>query len=203
MWQAMLMSAGLPNSTKILINGFINVEGQKMSKSLGNVISPMDMVSKYQTEPTRYLLISLGTFSEDIDVSWDKFDEKYTADLANGIGNLCSRVAKMADTQNLSYEPKTVNLNPDYQQLMNDYELTAALDWIIDQVKQGDQFLSDTKPWKQEGEAKNHTLTKAIDRIRTIAHHLQPFMPDTAKQILDHFQGGITQIQPMFPRLDS
>ncbi len=203
MWQAMLMSAQLPNSIKILINGFINVEGQKMSKSLGNVISPTDMVTKYQSEPTRYLLMSLGTFSEDIDVSWDKFDEKYTADLANGIGNLCSRVAKMADTENLTYKPKVLKFNQAYKQLMDNYQLTSALNWIIDQVKQGDQYLSNTKPWKKEGKEKVEILTKAVIRIRHIAYHLQPFTPKTAELILEHFQGEVRQMQPMFPRLDN
>ena len=97
MWQAMLLSAQLPLSQKILINGFISVAGQKMSKSLGNVISPAEMVARYGSDATRFLLISLGTFGPDPDVTWERLDNLYTADLANGFGNLCSRVAKMCE----------------------------------------------------------------------------------------------------------
>jgi len=202
MWQAMLMSAGLPNSQKILINGFINVEGQKMSKSLGNVISPEDMFQRYGSQASRYLLISLGVFAEDMDVSWTKFDEKYTADLANGIGNLCSRVAKMAATEEIVAPKADIQLNENYQQLMADYELTKALDWVQDQVAEADKFLSETKPWKIEGEEKQQVLLTAIEKIQTIAVHLQPFMPETAAQIQQSFTGEIKPMQPMFPRLD-
>lgn len=92
MWQAMLMAAGLSNSERVFVNGFINVDGQKMSKSLGNVITPEEMVEKFGVDGTRYLLLSFGPFGEDWDVSWEKFTEKYNADLANGLGNLIARV---------------------------------------------------------------------------------------------------------------
>lgn len=104
MWQAMLLSAGLQPSEKILINGFISVDGQKMSKSLGNVISPEDMVKRYGLDATRYLLMNLGPFGEDMDVTWDKLDVVYTADLANGLGNLVSRVSKLAEKLGISYQ---------------------------------------------------------------------------------------------------
>jgi methionyl-tRNA synthetase len=84
MWQAMLMSAGLPTSRQILLNGFINVDGQKMSKTLGNVISPTEMIERYGVDGTRYLLLSLGSLGEDFDVNWERMTKKYNADLANG-----------------------------------------------------------------------------------------------------------------------
>ncbi len=202
MWQAMLMAAGLPSSQKILINGFINVEGQKMSKSLGNVISPEDMFKRYGSQANRYLLISLGVFAEDMDVSWAKFNEKYTADLANGIGNLCSRVAKMAATEEIVAAEADIQLNENYQQLMAEYELTKALDWVLNQVTEADKYLSETKPWKIEGEEKQQILLSAIEKIQVIAVHLQPFMPETAAQIQQSFTGEIRPMQPMFPRLD-
>ncbi len=201
MWQAMLMSAGLPNSKQILINGFINVEGQKMSKSLGNVIAPQDMVAKYSSDPTRFLLISLGTFGQDMDVSWDKFDERYTADLTNGLGNLCSRVAKMADNEGLSLTAPELQINQKYQTMMDNYQLSSALGWIIDSVKQTDQYLSETKPWKLTGQEKKEIIAAAVNRIQQIAFHLSPFMPSTAKKIQTHFSGKVQAMQPLFPRL--
>ena len=104
MWQAMLMVAGVEPSKKILINGFIMVDGQKMSKSLGNVIEPSDLVAKFGTEGARWLLASLGSFGEDMDINWERLREIYTADLTNGLGNLCSRVAKMASMLSISFD---------------------------------------------------------------------------------------------------
>src|SRR3989344_7720780 len=104
MWQAMLMSADLPNSAQIIINGFINSGGQKMSKSLGNVISPSEVVDKYGTEALRYFVCrELSTF-EDSDFNWERMQESYNANLANGLGNLVSRIMKMAET-NLEKAP--------------------------------------------------------------------------------------------------
>ncbi|MEI8104061.1 MAG: methionine--tRNA ligase, partial [Candidatus Moraniibacteriota bacterium] len=97
MWQAMLFSAGIEASKQILVNGFITVDGMKMSKSLGNVIAPEELVAKYGVDGTRYLLLSASPIGEDSDVSWDKLTEKYNADLANGLGNLVSRVLKLAE----------------------------------------------------------------------------------------------------------
>lgn len=201
MWQAMLMSANLPNTTKILINGFISIDGQKMSKSLGNVISPGDMVDRYGNDATRFLLISLGTFSEDMDVNWGKFDQKYEADLANGLGNLCSRVAKMAETEKITYQPQNISFDKEFTQLMDSYQLTAALDWVIDQTRDLDSSLSKDKPWEKKGEEKNQILMKAIDQLHLIAFHLQPFTPTLSRKIKEQFTQEIKAVKPLFPRL--
>lgn len=202
MWQAMLMSADLPNSQQILINGFIGINGQKMSKSLGNVIAPQDLVSKYGVDAARYLLINLGVFAEDMDVTWEKLDTTYQANLANGLGNLCSRVAKLALKIDLNYQGKATEFSDSYQKLMNNYELTQALQSIFQTVKEVDIFLSDSKPWLLEGQEKETSLKQAIDKIREIAFHLQPFMPDISAQILETFTGQIKAILPLFPRID-
>jgi len=112
MWQAMLISARISSSKQILINGFISVDGQKMSKSLGNVISPKEMVERYRTDGTRYLLMKLGPFGTDMDVSWEKFDIAFTADLSNGLGNLCSRIAKMCEKLELKNPHTSVDKKP-------------------------------------------------------------------------------------------
>ena len=208
MWQAMLLSAGLPPSKKILVNGFISINSQKMSKSLGNVISPKQMVDRYGTDATRLLLISLGTFMEDMDVNWNRFDELYTAYLANGLGNLCSRIAKMSADEKITYhsrrENKT-NINSEtqkhYQQLMDEYELTKALELIIEVISQTDMYLSQNEPWKKSGKEKVVILQTAIASIREIAILLAPFMPAVSKIIQDHFQGEIKPIKPLFPRI--
>ena len=201
MWQAMLMAAGLPSSKKILINGFIGVDGQKMSKSLGNVIAPNEMVDKYGVDATRYLIMNLGPFGEDMDVSWKKLDEIYTADLSNGLGNLCSRVAKMCEQNNIG-DNSTSKLDKVFIKNMDSYDLTDALRWIKGLITNTDQYLSKTKPWKKEGDEQKEILVAAVKKIQIISRHLQPFIPETAELILDHFsQLKITALKPLFPRL--
>lgn len=204
MWQAMLLSASIPHSKKILINGFISVEGQKMSKSLGNVISPKQMVEKYGIDATRYVLISLGVFGEDMDVSWKKFDDKYTADLVNGLGNLCSRVAKLAERA--SYQLSVVSYQfareKEFSELMNDFRISEALELVGDEIRALDQYLSETTPWKKKGDEQKSILEQAVGRIVVIAQLLRPFMPETAEKITSHFSSSsITAVSPMFPRL--
>ncbi len=203
MWQAMLISAGLANSQQILINGFISVAGQKMSKSLGNVISPAQMVERFGTEATRYLLLSLGTFGTDMDVSWEKFDINYTANLANGLGNLCSRVAKMCEKSEAEYKgiiPQ--KFESDFKQLMDNYNLSEALAIIIEKISLADKKLSLEKPWTLNGEQQTVILQQLVNDILLIAYHLQAFMPSLAENLLAHFsQPKITALQPLFPRL--
>lgn len=202
MWQAMLLSAQLPNSKQILINGFIGVDGQKMSKSLGNVISPNDMIDRYGLDATRYLLVSLGTFSEDSDVTFEKLNILYNANLANGIGNLCSRVAKMAEQIGLTMTKEENLVDENFTKLMNNYDLSEALKYIDSLVNSLDKFLATQAPWKLPEQEKVLVLQTASQKIREIAHALTPFMPETAQQIKNHFSGSIKAFtQGLFPRL--
>jgi methionyl-tRNA synthetase len=187
MWQAMLMSADLPNSQQILINGFIGVDGQKMSKSLGNVISPSDMVDRYGTDATRYLLIKLGAFSEDMDVSWEKFNTTFNAFLANGLGNLCSRLAKMAESTelNINYQAQ---LPANFESAMNKHEITLALEIIDQGLSKIDQYLAQEKPWALDGSKQQEVLTKAIEQLLNCNLALKVFMPATAQLIEEKFK---------------
>jgi len=103
-WQAMLMSAGLPTSKQVVIGGFINSGGQKMSKSLGNVIAPSELVARYGTDATRYILLRHVHPFDDSDLTWEKMDEYYSADLANGIGNVTSRILAMTQKSEVNIE---------------------------------------------------------------------------------------------------
>lgn len=204
MWQAMLLSAQLPPSKHILINGFIGVNGQKMSKSLGNVISPSELVERYGVDATRYLLINLGTFGEDMDVSFDKLTRSYNAGLANGLGNLCSRVAKMAANAQLNYQAFAPQLPDTYQQLMDNFQLHQALAYIDQLIAQADKYLAAEKPWLKTGVEQTEVLQQATEQIQLIAHLLLPFMPSTAVTIQNHFQGEIQALATgLFTRLSS
>ncbi len=202
MWQAMLMSAKLANSKQILINGFIGVNGQKMSKSLGNVIKPEEMVERYGIDASRYLLIKLGAFSEDMDVSWQKFDTTYNASLANGLGNFCSRLAKMANLQNIAidYQAQTP---VEFIKYMNDYDLTQALNFLDKALSELDQYLAQEKPWLNENKNQQEVLTKAIHQLLDINQGLGIFIPETAKIIDNNFNQNQIQAfaQGLFKRI--
>lgn len=203
MWQAMLLSANLPSSKRILINGFIGVNGQKMSKSLGNVIAPEDMVKRYGLDATRYLLVDLGTFGEDSDVTFEKLDINYQAKLANGIGNLCSRVAKMAEQANIVLDNENDIIDEKFQSLMDNFDLKESLAYLDSKVSELDKFLATSTPWKKEGQEKEQILRTACQQIKNLAILLSPFMPETAKTIQDHFGKQIKAFEiGLFPRLN-
>lgn len=202
MWQAMLMAAKLPPSEQILINGFININGQKMSKSLGNVISPTELVKKYGLDGARFSLMFLGPIGTDMDTSWEKLDVAYTANLANGLGNLCSRLAKMAEKASLSGQTAVLSRPLKYDKLMENFELKPALSLVLELITQADAFLSQEKPWTKSGASQRKILQAALAKVILIASLLKPFMPDTSETILKHFgQKQITALTPLFPRL--
>jgi methionyl-tRNA synthetase len=203
MWQAMLMSAGIPNSAQILINGFINVNGQKMSKSLGNVIEPNDMVQRYGTQASRFLLMNLGPFGDDMNVTMEKFDITYTALLSNGLGNLCSRVAKMCEKSEVSFfNDQEIQPDLNYQNAMLNFDLKTALTETTNLISKQDEYLSETQPWSKTGTDQHKILQTSVSEILKIALQLEPFMPATAKIIQTHFSTqNISAIQPLFPRL--
>lgn len=203
-WQAMLMSAGLPTSKQIFIHGFITSAGQRMSKTAGNVVSPFDLVEKYGLDPVRYYLLREIPPYDDGDYSDRRFKELYNADLANGLGNLVARVAKLAST--LNFQLSTFNftdLNTGaYKKALEEYRFNDALAAVWEKVKAADKHIDDNEPWKLTGDALNKVLEHAINQIVEIATLLQPFLPDTAAKILVQFSEQPIQPQPpLFPRL--
>ncbi len=138
MWQAMLMSVNLPPSKQIFINSFITSKGQKMSKSLGNTIAPNELIEKFGTDGTRWILLSLNTFGDDMDLTWERMTEKYNADLANGLGNLLERVFTLAIKSNLDFHrsPASVKLL-DYD--MENFRFSEVAQKIIAEIKKLDK----------------------------------------------------------------
>jgi methionyl-tRNA synthetase len=193
MWQAMLMSAKLPNSKQVFVNGFITVNGQKMSKSLGNVISPYEMVEKFGTDATRYLLLAGANFGEDFDITWEKMIERYNADLANGLGNLLSRVIKL--TENSKFQIPNLpagrqgfksSSNDSMSKFLNSMEFDQALASIWKIISGDNRFIGDNKPWElvKTDEAKfKEVMEKLLTDISLISELLLPFMPETSQKI--------------------
>ncbi len=185
MWQAMLMAADLPTSKQVFIHGFIGVDGQKMSKSIGNVIAPSEMVERYGVDGTRYLLLTKGNFGEDNDISWDKMDAKYNADLANGLGNLTARIITLAD--DIKFEKPEVNIKQ-LEENINKMALNNALESIWKIVESANKYIEETKPWelrKNDDEEFDSVMKKLLVDLNTISISIESFLPETAEQILE------------------
>ncbi|HEX7586546.1 MAG TPA: class I tRNA ligase family protein, partial [Patescibacteria group bacterium] len=169
-------------------------------KSLGNVISPYDMVEKFGADGSRYLLLSFGNYGEDMDVSWKKFTEKYNADLANGLGNLVSRVIKLSSKVN--YEMAKIQINSEFAELVYSMELGRALEYIWDKVREDNKYIEDNKPWElaENNVAKfGEVMQKLFVDLNLIADHLLPFMPETAEKIKKALETKKTEI--LFQRI--
>lgn len=193
MWQAMLMSAGIPNSKKIYVNGFILSGGQKMSKSLGNVIDPLVWVEKYGTDAVRYFLLSSLSSFDDSDVTEERFKEVYTSGLVNGIGNLTARVAAMIEKAEILIPKTEKKIDPKVTQKIDDYMFNDATDIIWEKIRQADLIINEKKVWNLSGEAQKLTLIELANTIRQIAVDLEPFIPNTAKKIQDQY--GVAEIK--------
>lgn len=203
-WIGMLLSAKLELPKTISVHGYITVGGQKMSKSLGNVIDPFDIVEKYGLEPIKFFLLKYIPSHGDGDFTEEKFKEAYNADLANGIGNLCSRVAKLCEKDGLQGLSVQNNFDTEFSTLINAVELSTSLEWVTEKIKATDMFLSTTQPWKEPDTSKRAaTLNDAVSQILYIAVHLKPFLPQTSQKIISHFSAPqITAFTTaLFPRL--
>ena len=190
MWQAMLLAADLPPSRQVFINGFISVDGQKMSKSLGNVIAPEEMVARYGTDGTRYLLLTKGAFGQDSDISWDKMDVRYTADLANGLGNLVSRVIALApvDVAVPDVTDRVAQLTNMLAPSVERMALRDALAEIWAIVEAANKRMEQEQPWvlRTTDDAQFRAVMEMLlGDVAVLGAALQPFLPETAQRIAD------------------
>jgi methionyl-tRNA synthetase len=206
MWQAMLMSAGLANSKQILIFGFINIDGQKMSKSLGNVVSPYDLTAKYGVDAVRYYLLSGLKAFEDSNFTTKHFEEKYSADLANGLGNLVARVSNLIEKNELQFSLQrgsSEELIKKFELKLAEYSFDEALKVLWDEIGHNDEILSEKTPWKlKDKEAISQVLEPVAASILNVADLLEPFLPETAEKIIAQFSAEkIRKGDSLFPRL--
>lgn len=201
-WPAMLLSAGLPLPKQILIHGFINAKkGEKFAKSFGNAPDPAEVIEKYGLEAIRYYMLSQVPIQEDHDFTFEQFEEVYNANLANGLGNLVARVAKLCE-QNKVIAPKPpTKFDPNIKESLEQFKFNEALQWIWNVISYEDQKINQTQPWKLEGARLQEVLEDLADLIQTIAYNLQPFLPETSEKILKQFSGQIQSAPPLFPRL--
>ena len=206
MWQAMLLSAGIPNSTRILIHGFINSTGQKMSKSMGNVIDPFEYVAKYGTDAVRYYLLAHISPFEDSDMTKEKFEQAYTADLVNGLGNLVSRVTTLIAKNNLNIkleQGSDKQLAAAVKTEMSEFKFNAALELLWRQLHQCDKSITKTEPWKLSDKEKIKDILQPIaQKLLNSAILLKPFLPETSQKIIASLiTNKIKKSSILFPRI--
>lgn len=216
-WPAMLLSAKLSLPKSIFVHGHILSGGQKMSKSLGNVIDPFELVKKYGTDAVRYFLLREIPSSEDGDFSYEKFEDRYNGDLANGLGNFAARVLTLASkekfnqllTVNLLVDKKIKETKLSVSQKNEEFKLNEVLEAVWRLIHFGDQYVNEKKPWdKSLSEVdKIDSIYNAIIILDNIAALLLPFLPETSEKITNSIKsekGILTakKIQNLFPRLE-
>ena len=186
-WPAMLKAADVRSPDRLLIHGFLTSEGEKMSKSLGNVVVPQDVIDKYGVDALRFYLSYEIPVGRDGDFSWERFDAKYNAFLRNALGNLLNRVLVMIKKEGgnihlVASSSSSVSWES-YSNYMNDLDHYNALKLLELMVIEGNRFMDSEKPWTLEGEKKTNVLVELLERLRHIALMLLPFVPETAQKI--------------------
>ena len=192
MWQAMLMSAGLPNSKQIFIHGFITAQGEKMSKSVGNVVDPFELVKKYGTDAVRYFLLREITPTEDGDFTIEKFEQRYNADLAGGIGNLVARTVALANKfkiqnskfkiANQNLKVKIENTKNNSEKYLEEFKFNEALKSIWELISFCDKYINEEKPWEGNENAPQ-VVSDVLATLNEISEMLLPFMSETSEKI--------------------
>ncbi len=210
MWQAMLMSAGLPRTREIFIHGFVTSGGQKMSKSTGNVIDPFTLVEKYGTDAVRYFLLRHTHPFEDSDFTEEAFREAYNANLANGLGNLVARVMTLAEKYLEKFPTSLVDLNSyitaanlHFSEDLASFDFNNVLDEIWSRIQDLDKVITDLEPYKlvkEDPERGKAVILDNTTNLYGIALALEPFMPGTSRKILDAI-GANKKPDNLFARL--
>lgn len=205
MWQAMLLSAGLPNSRQIFIHGFITVNGQKMSKSLGNVVDPFELVKKYGVDAVRYYLLREITPTEDGDFTYEKFEQRYNSDLAGGIGNLLARTVTLAGKENFKekkpsskIKEETKKTKEDCEKYLEEFKFNDSLKSIWELITFCDKYINQEKPWEGK-ESDSQVISDVLLALSEISELLLPFMPETAGKMQVALKNKKSEI--LFPRL--
>ena len=204
MWQGMLMSAGLPTTDTIIYHGFITGEGGiRMSKSLGNVINPSDVVKEYGADALRYFLLREVSSFEDSPFTMERFKEAYNANLANGLGNLVSRVMTMVQNYSIMIPVEENKFFKNQNDNLENFKISDFMNDIWKKIQEVDQEIQDKQPFKKIKENKEEAIQDIkhfVALLFVIAQSLEPIMPQTSKIILNLLKNSKKPETPLFPR---
>ena len=205
-WPAMLLGLGLPLPKVIVSHGMVLSDGQKMSKTIGNVVDPMDVINQYGIDAFRYYFLRhIDTFA-DSDFSWEKFENAYNNELANDFGNLVQRLAILMTKNHVECIVEDIELPDDYKNMMQSFEFSRAFDYVWERVQDLNKRIDDEKPWVL---AKNGDVSGLTKCLQTLAYDLLvvnkmilPFLPSAAEKVQDVFGGGEIKPpkEPLFPK---
>lgn len=209
-WPALLMSAGLELPKTVMANGFLNVEGSKISKSLGNAVDPIELADTYGVDALRYILLRDTPFGQDGDFTLERFVAVYNSELADDLGNLVSRVSAMI----LKYQDGKVDVSGDpahdvspYHQALQEFRFDKALDVLSTFIKDLNLYVEEEQPWqvaKTDSEHLAEILSYLAVNLVHIGELMAPFMPETGGRIQSVFSGDtLTPLEgPLFPKYD-
>ncbi len=204
-WPAMLLGLGLPLPRTLVSHGMVLSNGQKMSKSVGNVVDPMEVLERHGLDAFRYYFLRhVDTFA-DSDFTWEKFDEAYNNELANDLGNLVQRLAVLAQKNSVKAPEMQLELPTEYCLLMDGFQFSQAFDYVWVQVQEINKRIDVEKPWALAKDGKTEKLQEVmrdlIASLQMVGRMLVPFLPDTAKKIEKIFSGEILPpAEPLFPK---
>ncbi len=213
-WPAMLMSAGLPLPGQIVVHGFFTIDGVKISKSLGNVIDPLDMAERYGIDALRYFLLREIPFGEDGDFSETKLKDRYNSDLANGLGNFAARILALAEKEELkkgkldsAFELEIQKMQQTVFLKTKEYRFHEALAAVWAAIAFGDRYLNNEAVWAiKDDEDRRKKLFNLISLLDNVAAVLLPFIPESSRKITAAIQWEddtlhAKKIAPLFPRI--
>jgi methionyl-tRNA synthetase len=210
-WPGILLALGVPLPKMLYVHGFVNINGQKMSKSLGNSVYPHEIIEEYGTDAFRYYFLRYIPSYDDGDFSWQRLHEVYNNELANELGNAVQRTAAMIKQyQNglIGDIPPAEHDIAQYNEAIENCRFDRALDEVWEQVRGLNQYIDEQKPWEinKHGDTQHlkEVLAYQASCLLEIADLLYPFMPETSEKIKFVFSEGV--IQPiegtLFPRKD-
>jgi methionyl-tRNA synthetase len=210
-WPAMLIGLDLPLPRTLLTHGFVTNDGEKMSKSIGNVVDPIDVMDQYGTEAFRYYFSRHVRTTEDHDFSWEKFISAYNNELANDLGNLVQRLAAMAAKYEIDLSPVQDDVLASFEQefngLMASYKFSDAIDFAWVKLQDLNKKIDEEKPWQLAKTDQKRLYEVMIDEISwllSVAKWLSPFLPETSDKIKAAFSApqALVPETPLFPRIE-
>lgn len=203
-WPAILLGLGLPLPRNLLAHGWITANGEKMSKSIGNVIDPQEIIDKHGLAPFRYYFLRHASTTDDADFTWDKYEAAYN-ELANDLGNLVQRLATLCKKNNIPGQKVEQRPDEEFDRRMQKYEFNFAFDVLWDGISELNKRIDAEKPWalaKTDPEKAEKVLIKLVADLLAINDRLQIFLPDISAKIKEIFTAADIQppVTPLFPK---